>query len=94
MYSDATSTSTDVGVQATPAAVSADLQDPSKQQRGILAVTSDMRNCAAKNSRNQTDNHHSVTNTKEKTPMCLINELARFNKVRRTHRLLIVLTSA
>lgn len=25
---------------------------------------------------------HSLANTKEKTPMCLINELARFNRVR------------
>ena len=27
-------------------------------------------------------NKHNLANTKEKTPMCLVNELARYNKVR------------
>lgn len=81
-YTDATSsTSTDVGVQATPAAVSGDSNLPQKPQRGILPVTSDMRNSATKDTQNHIDNHASATNTKEKTPMCLVNELARYNKV-------------
>lgn len=78
---DATSSSSaDVGVQATPSAVTADIT-PQKQQRGILPVTSVMRNSAAKDSLNHYDNQASTTNTKEKTPMCMVNELARFNKV-------------
>lgn len=79
--------SSDVGVQATPVAVSADSSAlPLKQQRGILPVTSDMRNSAARETRNHSDNHcKGMANTKEKTPMCQINELARFNKVRLWH---------
>jgi hypothetical protein len=30
-----------------------------------------------------------LANTKEKTPMCLINELARFNKVRSAHTFIL-----
>jgi len=73
-------TSADVGVQATPAAVSADLETSRKQQRGILHVTSEMRKLSI-NGNGQSDNLQSKANTKEKTPMCQINELARFNKV-------------
>lgn len=71
--------STDVGVQATPAAVAADL-GTHKTHRGILPVTSDMRNSVTTEIHSR-DNRQHTNNYKEKTPMCLINELARYNKV-------------
>ncbi|XP_067932832.1 double-stranded RNA-binding protein Staufen homolog 2-like isoform X2 [Watersipora subatra] len=85
---DAASKSTDVGVQATPTAVSGDTASHQKPQKGILHVTSDMRKSATRDSKNHLDNHASTTNTKEKTPMCLVNELARFNKV--AHKYVLV----
>lgn len=36
---------------------------------------------------NQDTSNTNVANTKEKTPMCLINELARFNKIQHQYRL-------
>ena len=33
------------------------------------------------NGTSEASEEHSLANTKEKTPMCLINELARYNKV-------------
>lgn len=64
--------STDVGVQATPAAVADDLRG----QRGVLVVSSDM----LAGQKNNSDKLNGCI-SKDKTPMCLVNELSRFNKV-------------
>ena len=40
-------------------------------------------NGAEQNTEIPNENTENLANTKEKTPMCLINELARFNKVRK-----------
>lgn len=70
----------DVGVQATPATMTPDIQS---SKPGILPVTSAMIKQADESAAQSTTNDlpQAVTNTKEKTPMCLINELARYNKV-------------
>ena len=74
--------STDVGVQATPAAVAGDIIiSPQKGQRGVLSVTSDMRNTGYSENQRHDNRQSANHNSKEKTPMCLINELARYNKV-------------
>lgn len=36
---------------------------------------------AGKEAASENQNQENLANTKEKTPMCLINELARFNRV-------------
>lgn len=74
------SKSSDVGVQATPAAVASDFKP---QPPGILPVTSAMiQNASHPQEAGDRANHTNDSTRKAvKTPMCLINELARFNKV-------------
>ncbi|XP_076282805.1 double-stranded RNA-binding protein Staufen [Lasioglossum baleicum] len=75
-------------------------QNPSSQQHVQLAqsidqskpVTNETNNGESRDQSSPTQNHVNVidpalANMKEKTPMCLLNELARFNKIQHQYRL-------